>query len=93
MMQQQSFTFFNDKKQVKDDHIYSITEDRKGNIWFSTAGAGIYKYDGRRFTNFQEKDGLSDMSASILKTDSSGNIIIVHKKGLDILDPETGNIS
>ena len=93
MMQQQSFTFFNDKKQVKDDHIYSITEDRKGNIWFSTAGAGIYKYDGSRFTNFQEKDGLSDMSASILKTDSSGNIIIVHKKGLDILDPETGNIS
>lgn len=93
MMQQQSFTFFNDKKQVKDDHIYSITEDRKGNIWFSTAGAGIYKYDGRSFVNFEEKDGLSDMSASVLKTDSSGNIIIVHKKGLDILDPETGNIS
>ena len=93
MMQQGSFTYFNNNKQLNDDHIYSITEDRKGNIWFSTAGAGIYKYDGSRFTNFLEKDGLSDLSASILKTDSAGNIIIVHKKGLDILEPESGNIS
>ena len=93
MMQQNVFTYFNDKKQIKDDHIYSITEDPKGNIWFSTASAGIYKFDGTNFYNYQEKEGLSDLTVSALKTDSAGNIIIIHKKGLDILNPETGNIS
>ena len=36
------------KQQVlKDEVIYSITEDLKGNIWFSTHNAGLYKFDGK----------------------------------------------
>ncbi len=87
------FTYYNNKQQIKDDRIYSITEDRKGNIWFSTAGAGIYKFDGKSFKNYGLNEGLSNLKISVLKTDKAGNIIIVNKKGLDILNPETGNIS
>ena len=87
------FTYFHEKNTIKDDHIYSVTEDKKGNIWFSTASAGIYKYDGKTFTNYGMKEGLSDLAISVLKTDRNGNIIIVHKKGLDILNPETGDIT
>jgi len=93
MMQNNAFTYYNDKKQIKDDHIYSITEDKMGNIWFSTSSAGIYKFDGKKFFNYVEKDGLSGLTVSALKTDAAGNIIIVHKKGLDILNPATGSIS
>ena len=93
MMDNNGFTYYNDKKKINDDHIYSITEDKKGNIWFSTASAGIYKFDGKNFTNYLEKDGLSDLIVSALKTDAAGNIIIVHQKGLDILDPVTGSIT
>ena len=93
MMQDNKFSYFNDQLQIKDKRIYSITEDRKGNIWFSTSSAGIYKFDGKTFTNFGIDEGLSDLNISVLKTDGSGNIIVVHKKGLDILNPETGNIS
>ncbi|CAN5828460.1 hypothetical protein BH11BAC4_BH11BAC4_07070 [soil metagenome] len=92
MMENNSFTYYTDNKQIKDDHIYSITEDRQGNIWFSTASAGIYKFDGKNFSNYLEKDGLSSLTVSALKTDASGNIIIVQRKGLDILNPVTGNI-
>ena len=88
-----NFSYYNDKEQIKDDHIYSVTEDKNGNIWFSTASAGIYKFDGKKFTNYSVSEGLSDLNISVLKTDNSGNIIIVHKMGLDILNPETGNIS
>ena len=35
MMQNGQFTYYNDKNQLKDDRIYSITEDKKGNIIFS----------------------------------------------------------
>ncbi|MEO8771020.1 MAG: two-component regulator propeller domain-containing protein [Ferruginibacter sp.] len=87
------FTYYNNKEQVKDDRIYSITEDNNGNIWFSTASAGIYKFDGKTFTNYSLNEGLSNLKISVLKKDKAGNIVIVNKKGLDILNPVTGNIS
>ena len=93
MFQNNTFTYYNDKDQIKDSRIYSITEDVKGNIWFSTSSAGIYKFDGKSFSNFGLNEGLSDLNISVVKTDNAGNIIIVHKKGLDILDPATENIS
>lgn len=93
MKQDNTFTYYHEKNQIKDDHVYSVTEDKKGNIWFSTATAGIYKFDGNKFTNYSTREGLSDLGISVLKTDRAGNIIIIHKKGLDILDPATGNIS
>ena len=93
MLQNNVFSYFADKKEIKDAHIYSVIEDRQGNIWFSTASAGIYKYDGKKFTNYSVNEGLSDLNISVLKTDNAGNIIIVHKIGLDILNPLTGSIS
>ncbi len=87
------FINYNDKNGIKDKVIYSITEDIKGNIWFSTHSDGIYKFDGRIFKNYSVIDGLSDIDISAVKTDHQGNIIIVYKKGIDILNPETGQVS
>jgi ligand-binding sensor domain-containing protein len=84
---------YDSEKYLKDDHIYSITEDRQNNIWFSTSNAGIYKFDGKKFTNYNTSNGLSDINITTIKTDKQGNIIIVHKTGFDILEPQTGNIS
>lgn len=48
-------------------------QDKNGNIWFSNWG-GAYWYDGKSFTSFTEKDGLSgDMVARIIE-DKKGNI-------------------
>ena len=33
-------------------------QDRDGNLWFSTGGEGVYRFDGKSFTNFTSKDGL-----------------------------------
>lgn len=86
------YTNYNENDGLKNTVIYSITEDRKGNIWFSTASSGIYKFDGKKFTNYSGADGLNDLNIANIKTDKAGNIVIVNRKGLDILDPETGNI-
>ncbi len=79
-------------KELSDDRVYSITEDKKGNIWFSTAHAGIYKYDGH-FQHYGYAQGLSDLNISAIKTDSKGNVVIIHKSGLDILDPVSNTIA
>ncbi|MFK7818829.1 MAG: two-component regulator propeller domain-containing protein [Planctomycetaceae bacterium] len=33
--------------------------DRKGDLWFCSSNDGVYRYDGRTFTNFSKKDGLN----------------------------------
>lgn len=78
---------------LKDDHIYSFAEDREGNIWFNTEGAGIYRFDGKTFKNYSSADGLSDLKIVALKTGPLGNIILIQRYGLDVLDTKTGTIS
>lgn len=71
------------------NRVYSITEDRNGNIWFSTAKDGIFKFDGNGFQQLTVKEGIRDLAITSLVTDPKGNILIVHPNGVDILDPET----
>lgn len=93
VLQDNIFTNYNEKQGLKDEVIYSITEDHKGNIWFSTHSTGVYKFDGKKFTNYSTANGLSDINISAVKTNKAGNIMIVYKKGIDVLNPETGKIS
>lgn len=86
-------TTYNKTNGLKDDHIYSFTEDKNGNIWFNTEGAGIYSFDGKTFKNYTGTDGISDLKITALKTGPLGNIILVNKNGLDILNPERGSFS
>lgn len=86
-------TTYNKESGLKDDHIYSITEDNAGNIWFNTDGAGIYCFNGKTFKNYSTADGISDLKITAIKTGPLGNIILVNKKGFDILNAATGTVS
>lgn len=39
--------------------VSSIIQDRSGNLWFATDGAGVFRYDGNSFSNLTENDGLN----------------------------------
>jgi ligand-binding sensor domain-containing protein len=93
VLKNDKFIHFSKSDGLRDEHIYSFTEDAKGRIWFNTKDAGIYRYDGVSFKNYAAAEGISDLKITTLKTDRLGNIIIVNEKGIDILNPETGNIS
>jgi ligand-binding sensor domain-containing protein len=48
------------------EHIFTIAEDKSGNIWFGDRDAGIWKYDGKQLKNYTTKDGLvNDFALSI----------------------------
>lgn len=68
--------------------VYSITADHRGHIWFSTANKGILEFDGEDFHALTIKEGLRDLVTTGLFTDKHGRIIILHQKGIDVLDPE-----
>lgn len=49
-------------------------QDKLGNLWFGTAGEGVYKYDGKLFTQYTEKDGLSNNHVWSILQDKDGDI-------------------
>jgi ligand-binding sensor domain-containing protein len=57
-----------------DKNIRSIFQDRNGNYWFGTNGAGVYRYDSKILTQFSVKDGLADNQVITIQEDDIGNI-------------------
>ncbi len=54
------------------EHVFTIAEDKKGNIWFGDRDAGIWKYDGHNLENYTIKDGLTnDFALSIYEDKDS----------------------
>lgn len=49
-------------------------QDRKGNLWFGTDGAGAFKFDGKAFTQFTKKDGLCSNNVTSIMEDKQGRI-------------------
>ena len=69
-----SFTHFTENEGLSKNIVFSILEDKSGNIWFGMDGGGVNKYDGKSFTHFTEKEGLSNNSVRSMLEDKSGNL-------------------
>lgn len=57
-------------------------QDKEGNLWFGTLNEGVYRYDGKLFTQFTKKDGLSDNGVNSITEDKAGNILFVTNRGI-----------
>lgn len=54
--------------------VFSIGEDRDGNVWFGTATAGAWRWDGASLTNFSEEDGLTSRHVGSVYLDPRGDL-------------------
>ena len=54
--------------------IRSILHDSKGNYWFGSHQEGVCLFDGKTFTYFTTKDGLSDNQVRTIQEDKHGVI-------------------
>jgi len=68
----EQFTFFTTENGLPNKNIYSIIEDRKGNIWM--VSKGLFRYDGKDFKVFTTKDGLAENQVHPIFEDSKGNL-------------------
>lgn len=65
---------------ITDDMIFSISEDRAGNIWFATRGHGACRYDGKIFTSFGTKEGFLSSNTYAILEDKKGNLWFTTEK-------------
>ncbi len=64
------------------DNVHCGLQDKAGNIWFGTTGEGVYRYDGKTFTQFTVADGLNSNTVWSMLEDKEGYIWIGTNKGL-----------
>jgi ligand-binding sensor domain-containing protein len=56
------------------EHVFAITEDTEGNIWFGDRDTGAWKYDGKTLTNYVLREGAQPMIWTIYK-DRNNNLL------------------
>ena len=64
-------------------------QDKAGNLWFGTQGNGLYKYDGKSFSQFLVANGLNSNTIHCLLEDKDGKIWIGTNVGLCLYDGKT----
>jgi ligand-binding sensor domain-containing protein len=92
VLENEAFINFNTKRKFSSKVAYSLTEDKMNNIWISTHNDGVFRFDGQRFQQYGLENGLTDLAITSLAVDNFNRIILVNKKGLDILDQKTNSV-
>lgn len=67
--------------------VYSICEDHKGHLWFNTSDQGLIEFDGITYRPLGVKEGLGNLNMASINTCSTGDILITHGKGIDLMEP------
>ena len=85
---EKTLTYFSNPDGFINNTVYAINEDKNGNLWFGT-DQGVYKYDGKVFKNYNQKDGLNhiDVSRKSILVDKSGTIWVGTHGGVYQYDP------
>ncbi|MCV9385187.1 two-component regulator propeller domain-containing protein [Reichenbachiella ulvae] len=76
------------------NHILSIEEDSKDNIWIGTDGAGLCQYNenDNHFFWYNVQNGLDMETVCAILEDDQGKIWLSSKSGIASLDLENGRI-
>ena len=80
---EKTLTYFSKAEGFVCSSVFAIHEDKNGNMWFGT-DQGVYKYDGRTFKNYHQKDGLNqiEISRKGILVDRSGTIWVGTHRGV-----------
>lgn len=76
---------------ISNNSCWDITQDTNGATWFASYGGGVYKFDGRKFTVFNHKNGLPiDRTRKLLAY--KNNIYVGTELGVAIIDIKTNKL-
>jgi len=76
-------------KNIGNGNLSCGLQDKSGNLWFGTSDNGLYKYDGKSFSQFLVTNGLNSNNVYCLLEDKDGKIWIGTKAGPCVYDGKT----
>lgn len=65
------------------------TLDSNGTLWFGSNGGGVFHFDGKAFTNYKEKDGLSNNHVHSMTLDTNKDLWFGTRTGLSKYNRKT----
>lgn len=68
--------------------VYAVCEDQRGHLWFNTSDLGLVEFDGENYKPLGLAEGLGNMSIASIAKIGTGDILISHNRGIDVLEPE-----
>ena len=85
-----------DSNSLSNNNVFSIHEDKEGNLWFGTFGGGLNKLikDERgksnpKFVSFKEKEGLASIELYGILEDNHRNLWISSNNGISKFNMDT----
>lgn len=57
------------------EHVFAISEDQHGNIWFGDRDTGAWRYDGAKFEHFDADQNLKSPMIWDIHEDHHGNLL------------------
>jgi len=54
--------------------VWTINEDKNGDILIGTLDAGVWRFDGKNLTNYTTKDGLTSNVVNVIFKDNKGEL-------------------
>jgi len=68
--------------------VYTLFQDKKGYLWLGTQ-AGVSRYDGSKFTNYNTIHGLTHNTVRHIFQTRTGEIIFSTERGVTVYDGDT----
>lgn len=83
--------------QLLSGWLRDLLVDRDGRLWIASTGAGLLRLDDVNaerlsFVKYTPMEGLSSIAISCVTDDAFGRIYVGTGRGLDRLEPETGQV-
>ncbi|MDP1799704.1 MAG: two-component regulator propeller domain-containing protein [Bacteroidota bacterium] len=73
---------FDNVEGLKLFNIQTICEDKNKNVWISSLGDGVFKFNGRKFDNFTVADGLKSAYSYGIVADYKNGIWVTHANAI-----------
>lgn len=84
---------FNEVPGLKNFHTNGVCEDKNNNIWISTVGDGVFKYNGKYFENYNISNGLRSNFCYGIASDFKNGIWVSHSNGISYKNANKKNFN
>ena len=85
--EQPSFKIFTTEQGLAHDSVNQIVRDSHGFLWFCTS-EGLSRFDGARFTNFTQDQGLPNRNVTAFLEMRDGTYLVGTSQGLVVFNPK-----